>query len=262
MRALGLPVTIWAWRNSVFPPVPRACGTRERRMSGDTWELLRRLGPDPCSVLILPHAAAPAALRGIRRIYAQAAAAAAADHASQSSGPGSLPANPRLAEPPPQQPLRMRLLHLPLHGAGASPGPSPAIMLELLQLLQPRHLLLSSRDHELLQQAALMRQQQHLLQLPPQPQPQGGSAALPPHVPAPAIQLARESVVPYGWLSQVAVSLPRNVHSALISPDLLARLQWLGAGPGLQVRAVWEQHQVPSRFVSCVPYQPAACRLV
>ncbi|KAG2445809.1 hypothetical protein HXX76_000413 [Chlamydomonas incerta] len=201
---------------------------------GDGRELLLRLGPDPHSVLILPHAAAPAALRGIRRIYTQAAAAASASQRSQDRAAHAAalePPGPQQSQPPPLQPLRMRLLHLPLHGAGASSGPSPGGLLDLLQLLQPRHLLLSSRDHALLQQAALLRQQQQ------QQQPPGGSAAAPPQPQAqpPAIQLARESVVPYGWLCQVAVSLPRNVHGALVSPDLLARLQWLGAGPGLQV---------------------------
>jgi hypothetical protein len=198
---------------------------------GDARSLLLQLGPDPHSVLILPHAAAPAALRGIRHIYAQASAAEATASAPSALpagvGPHSLQPEPPRQEPPP---LRMRLLHLPLHGAGASSGPSPAGMLELLQLLQPRHLLLSSRDHVILQQAAQLRQQQQQQLL----QPHEGGGEAPPQ--PPAIQLARERVVPYGWLAQAAVSLPRNVHSALISPDLLARLQWLGAGPGLQVR--------------------------
>ncbi|KAG2451469.1 hypothetical protein HYH02_004067 [Chlamydomonas schloesseri] len=205
------------WPSTPLPVEAMAAGGRQRPHpavvlvsadsllypGGAAQELLLHLGPDPHSVLILPHTAAPAALCGIRRIYAQASAAAAAAAAAGQQ----------------QQPLRMRLLHLPLHGAGASSGPSAAGMLELLQLLQPRHLLLSSRDHELLQQAALLRRQQ------PQQQQQ----------PTAVVQLARERVVPYGWLSQAVVPLPRNVHGALISPDLLARLQWLGAGPGLQV---------------------------
>lgn len=48
--------------------------------------------------------------------------------------------------------------------------------------------------------------------------------------------LARGSVVPYRWLHRVRLPLPRNTRPALISPDLINRLQWLAVGPDVQVR--------------------------
>ncbi|KXZ55850.1 hypothetical protein GPECTOR_2g1401 [Gonium pectorale] len=116
--------------------------------------------------------------------------------------------------------LRMQLAHLPLRGCGPCAGPPPSAALELLTRLQPRHLLLSQRDLEALRgrQRELAADQSAL----------GGGEISPP-------PLARESVVPYSWLSQSRVALPRNVAGALVDPELLQRLHWLPGGPGLQL---------------------------
>ncbi|PNH04279.1 Integrator complex subunit 9 [Tetrabaena socialis] len=149
---------------------------------GPALELLLRLGPDPRNLLLLPTAAPPAALRGIRHLYDGAAAAAASSSGAAGAAVAGEAAGAPSAPPrPPPEPLRMRVEHVPLRGSGAFPGPSPAALLD-----------------------------------PPLP------------------ALARESVVPYGWLHQVRCPLPRNVVGALVAPELLHKLQWAAAGPGLQ----------------------------
>ncbi|EFJ50967.1 hypothetical protein VOLCADRAFT_103614 [Volvox carteri f. nagariensis] len=212
---------------------------------GPALELLLRFGPDPRNLLLLPHAAPPAALRGIQRLYDKAAAAAA------TAAPPAQPATLGRSALPPPPPLRMRIIRAPLRGGGGSAavpsvesasaaGPSPASIVELLSRLQPRHLLATKRDLALLRQH---QQLQQLQQLQPQQHMAGGlmPAGTPSHQGTTTRELpllpplARETVVPYDWLHQARVTLPRNVHSAMVSSELLQRLQWLQGGPGLQL---------------------------
>ncbi|GIL70407.1 hypothetical protein Vretimale_3590 [Volvox reticuliferus] len=190
---------------------------------GPGLELLLRFGPDSRSLLMLTHAAPPAVLRGVQRLYDMASAAVVAPGLAAAT---MAVAGPDAAAATPRPPMRMRVVHVPLRGGGSGgAGPSPASILELLLRLQPRHLLATHRD------LSLLRQQQQQRQIHPlQPQVPSGLAAQQATGP-----LARESVVPYGWLHQVRVTLPRNVCGALVSPDLLQRLQWLDGGPGLQL---------------------------
>ncbi|GIL47332.1 hypothetical protein Vafri_4175 [Volvox africanus] len=194
---------------------------------GPGLELLLRFGADPRSLLMLTHAALPVVLRGIQRLYDKASAAVVA------AGPATATmavASPDVAMSTGKSPMRMRVVHLPLRGSsGSSNGPSPASILELLFRLQPRHLLATHRDLSRLQQQQQQRQLHSLQPQMPVMAPSGSAVqqAIGP--------LARESVVPYGWLHQARVTLPRNVCSAVVSPDLLQRLQWLDGGPGLQL---------------------------
>ncbi|GFR46864.1 hypothetical protein Agub_g8505 [Astrephomene gubernaculifera] len=215
---------------------------------------------------------------------AAAAAAAPGTMAPSQQQPQQQQAQPQQQQQQQQQPLRMRLLHIPLRGCpgGCRPGPSPSALLDLVSRLQPRHLLASSRDLSLIRQVQSQQQQQQRLQQqqqqqqpqPPQQHPQQQQSSLPPR-PVPATSpppppppppppspppLARESVVPYGWLQRVRVGLPRNVAGAVVAPELLQRLQWVDGGPGLQLarlnclmvyrEGVWHLDAVPASATS------------
>ncbi len=145
-------------------------------------QLLRCLAGDSRNLLLLPHAAPPAVLRGLRGLCDRAAAEAEVQ--SREAGPnstGSVGAvagawNPHSLGAGAQQQqvtgasglpggsgggaCRMAVAHVPLHGGGGCPGPSPQLLLELLLRLQPHHLMLSERDHGLLLQAQAQSQQQ------------------------------------------------------------------------------------------------------
>lgn len=149
-------------------------------------QLLQCLALDPRNLLLLPHAAPPAVLRGLGALCNRAAAEAEEEVQAGEAGPdgkGSVGAvagawNPQSVGTGTQQQeqqqvtgasgllgdsrggaCHMAVAHLPLHGGGGCPGPSPQLLLELLLRLQPHHLLLSERDHGLLLQAQAQQQQ-------------------------------------------------------------------------------------------------------
>jgi hypothetical protein len=185
--------------------------------AGDAAQLLARFGPSPACALVLPFAAPACVVEGVVRT-ARAALRAAASRALSASVPS----------------LRMRLAHLPLDGEGAAAGASPRAVLQLLQRLQPRRLLATGRDLALLDAAAE----------PQQPASSaagaGGEAASEGaggRLGGAALQLAREGVVTYAWLSRVRVPLPRNVQPASADVGQLAGLAWVPSSePGVQVR--------------------------
>ncbi|KAG2498314.1 hypothetical protein HYH03_003575 [Edaphochlamys debaryana] len=237
-RCLDGPAVVLAAAESLLHP------------GGAAHELLLRFGPDPRSALVLPYAAPPAALRGIRRLYDSAVrtAPAAVDTATGAAGPSGAAGQ---AAPPP---MRCRVVV-----AGGGGGLAPAVALDLVRRLQPRQLLLSGRDLDLLTRTQQQQQQQ------PQPQPQapGGSGTGP---------LARDAVVPYAWLSLVRTTLPRNVAAAQVSTDLLQRLTWMPAGPGLQLARLtclltfrdgdWHADPVPGSAASADAVAAAAALAV